>query len=1016
MGLNIKNRYNRITFVISIFLCLLFYTCSLAQNIPPFHHISTAEGLPNNNIKWITTDEYGMAWIAAENGIARFDGTSVDVFKSGGIDSYGPAGGNVHYIGLVPGSHSVWIGATTGLSRYDQKTGNWSRIPILYNNELKAPLPTYIYPFHVDDKKVVWMYVGYYGSICKYYPLSGRLVPVTRFSNGKVYTPDTLFSELRYTVSALPSGIYFAKDYDENLNEKKLYGDNSNSEFFTNRCYYKTSTELWMATDQGLVRSNPHSGEYELFKFPSGITALCPDKLNPHHLWVGTGRHGVYRFNTSADTADLHIEHDPENQYSIRSNQITFLHADTLGKLYIGLAGKGMAYADFSHSFFSSVLGNLQSKKLDVNNSISHIFPLEDGAYLLGTTGSGLLRVTADNGHINSVRNIAGEQIYSGIKINDRYLLQSSQGFYFYDALDGNIEPLKPEKSLNLHVFNWVRLRNGLIYAGTDAGFLRVVTESGSIKFEGVPEVSEVLHYNYIQYVNYDTEDDLIYIKTNYTDFFVFKYTDGGFVNLKKLHNQNYLLNDLIPSPWNGRFLLAATSAGIKIWDKSALEWVEDKRNIFNQNIMSLSFHPYIGLWAATDNGLYRYSKNKKIFQRFDLRNGLSAEQFSSGKAILKRRMVLGSINGITMVPIAPKLSYVPQAKWVVKNAFAGKTKISAFNPTQFPDTLIVPENISDFSMDVTIQGVSENTGGHISYRLSGADYTWQNAENNAVSISYKRLSPGNYSLELFYYPNWPAKHVFIKNVTIIVKPAFYQTRWFFWTLVVINIGIVVGIVRLFILRQKRIAKQRMRVIMESQENERARIAADLHDDLGGKLSTLKLLLEETGRQKSELKDFNLYTGSMDMLDQSISDLRTALFNLNPRTLSESGFFSALIYLGKRIDSSGGLRIYIKIPDVIRNVRFSDETETVLYRVMQELMNNTIKHAKASKIEISFEIKNAQLIALYSDDGKGFDDSLVEKGLGLRNIRARVNLINGRVQFTSSVGRGVKVVIFIPVN
>jgi ligand-binding sensor domain-containing protein len=523
MILDKKNRYDGISFVISIFLCLIFHVDSFTQSIPAFHHISTAEGLPNNNIKWIATDEFGMVWIAAENGVARFDGTSVDAFKSGGSNSYGPAGGNVHYIGLVPGSNSVWIGATTGLSRYDQKTGNWSRIPILYNDELKAPLPTYIYPFHIDNKKVVWLYVGNYGSICKFYPATGALVKVKSSSDGRVYTPDSLFSKLRYTASAVQPGLFLAEYRTGTAVEKRLYGKDVESSFFTERCYFPKPNELWMATDRGLVLSNPISGNYKLFEFPSAVTALCPDKLNPEYIWLGTNNHGIYRFDMRSNIADLHIEHDPENQYSIRSNQITFLHADSLGRLYAGLAGKGVAYTDFSHSLFSSLLGNLQSKQLGINNSITHVFPLPNGDYLLGTASSGLIHVSADNQKIKPVRGISGEQVYSGIQLNDKYLIQSSEGFYFYDINSQKVELLSSlDKKAKFQVFNWIKLGNGQLYAGTNIAFFKVIIASGTIKFEKVDEVSKVLDYNYIQYVNYDIEDDLIYIKTNYTDFSVF--------------------------------------------------------------------------------------------------------------------------------------------------------------------------------------------------------------------------------------------------------------------------------------------------------------------------------------------------------------------------------------------------------------------------------------------------------------------------------------------------------------
>eukprot|EP01034_Spumella_vulgaris_P002437 gene2437-3172_t len=174
-----------------------------AQDRLVFHHLSINEGLPNNTIHYITDDAYGMTWIATDNGIARFDGKTMDVYRAGEPNSYGPAGGNVDFIGTVPGSRGVWVGASTGLSRFEPQTGRWYRVPILYD-EQGGPLPTYAYPFHIDDKGDVWIYVGRFGSICRYHPRSGALEPITRNSDGKTYTPDSLYRPLRTSASVLP--------------------------------------------------------------------------------------------------------------------------------------------------------------------------------------------------------------------------------------------------------------------------------------------------------------------------------------------------------------------------------------------------------------------------------------------------------------------------------------------------------------------------------------------------------------------------------------------------------------------------------------------------------------------------------------------------------------------------------------------------------------------------------------------------------------------------------------------
>ena len=985
-----------------------------AQQGYVFRHVSSNEGLPNNNVKWITTDEFGLIWIATENGIARFDGSFVDVFKAGS-NSYGPVGGSVHFMGVLPRSHLMWVGSTTGLSCYNQKNKRWYRVPLLYNSDTQTLLPTYVYPFHVDNRQQIWLYIGYYGSICTYRPTTGEIKPITKKSNGRIYTCDSLFAPLEHAVSLLPQGVCFARmGQDGQLSEKKLYAHEHPFGFFAERGYYPTQKRLWLATERGLVLSDPMDGSYEVYPFPSTVTAIAPDRKDTNTLWIGTQNNGIFQFDTQKRVAVSHIEHDPENLYSLRSNQITFLHTDTFGRLLVGLAGKGMAYTYLSHPFLTphSILLDKANK---ITYSINQLFPLDNGDYLVGTEGGGLLRMSKNHTLLHDLKRIEGERIYSAIRINREYIIQSSAGFWKYNMDTEKITILQAQKAPK-YVFQWLKIDNKL-FAATDKGFCYIELQGNTLAFTADKNINDVLDFTFIQYGYVDT-DSLLYIKSNYTDFAVFRYTGQGFSLVRHLSNQNYLLNDIIPYPWEKRYMLAATSAGIKVWDKEQKQWLGNENYFFNENIVSLSYHPYMGIWAATDNGLYRYAEKTKRFTKYGLQNGCSSEQFSGAKLVDDQIMMWGTVSGITHVPVRYQSTYLPKAYWALEKIESDGKKIENGCPSEFPTQVnVLPYNGTDFSLQISLQGIPEQQEGEIQYRLSGEDSVWKSVSAHAAFISYNRLSPGDYTLDVQYKPKWPAVGLFHKQIRITVLPAFYQTAWFKVLCFLLVLVVILLITRLVIRRQKSIDRQRMLAIVESQENERARIAADLHDDLGGKLSTLKLLLQETGRQHPTLKNMNLYTGSLELLDDSIFDLRTSLFNLNPRTLEENGVFAALEHLSQRVKSSGNIHIALEIPAEVSVRRFSLNVETVIYRILQELINNTLKHAHASSIDIRFDLKQeTQLFIYYFDNGKGFDPLTVNKGLGLENIRTRIHLVNGKVEFQSSAGQGVKVLIFIPVK
>lgn len=976
-----------------------------------FRHLSVTEGLPNNRINWITTDAYGMAWIATENGIVRFDGGTPELYKAGDENSYGPAGGEVHYMGAVPGVPGMWVGATTGLSRFDFRSGRWYRVPILYDPTLQTPLPTYVYPFHIDHRDDVWLYVGYYGSICRYDIRRNRLHTITEKSDGRVYTPEPLRTPLRHTASTLQSGVYLADFEGDVPTEKKILAGGTDLPAHVTRAYYARADELWLATDKGLLRVNPLDGSRIVYPFPSALTALAPDPRLPEYLWIGSHNDGIYRFHRTRGVSDLNLRHDAEDPYTLRSNQVSFLHADSLGRLWVGLSGKGVAYADLTQPLFEAGFSGPGVKEAGWNNQVTHLFAVSPGLYLAGTAGSGLWEFSRDGKTRRQIRSARGETVTGGITTGDAVLFQTSEGYFFYNRKTRAVQRLRvPAYMTGMHVFSWVEWENRLYVAG-DRGLFRVERRGDALTLEGVPEVNRGLNYIYIQYAA--AVGDRLFLKTNFTDFCVFRTQNDTLLKEVQLHHQNYLLNDILVPEGNPRFLLLATSAGIKVWDRPAERWLEKHPYRLNENVRSLAYSP-AGLWAATDNGLFRYDPGNKTFERFGLNDGLSSEAFTTARLRLADGLLWGTEKGTAFLVDRFPADTLRKPAWIVKTAHVDGKRLATFYPGRFPDTLVVPAGASEIGLEVSLQGVPPE--GRLTYRLRGVDPAEHEGTGNRSEVSYSRLSPGDYLLEWTYREKWPSRNVWQKRVYVRVEKAFYQTGGFRLGMIVLGVLLLWGGLRLIVYRQKIRARRRLRVVVDAQEKERARIAADLHDDLGGKLSTLKLLLEETGRQYPDLKQVPVYTGSLDMLDRSIGDLRTSLYSLNPRTLAEHGVFPALAHLCRRIAESGGPRVEFECAGSLKNKRFETEKETVLYRIAQELLANTLKHAGATEIRLAIEHPENALLLTYTDNGKGFDEAAVEKGLGMQNIRTRLHLAGGKMQLTSAAGQGLKVRIFIPVT
>ncbi len=216
------------------------------------------------------------------------------------------------------------------------------------------------------------------------------------------------------------------------------------------------------------------------------------------------------------------------------------------------------------------------------------------------------------------------------------------------------------------------------------------------------------------------------------------------------------------------------------------------------------------------------------------------------------------------------------------------------------------------------------------------------------------------------------------------------------------------------ILKQKQTRRRMLSAVIETEEKERKRFAEDLHDGLGPLLSSISLYVNELKsdkHEKSKKSEFLNY--STELIDEAIKSTRMIANNLMPGILSDYGLFTALNTFCDKIQKLGG--IHIKILSNLSDKRYEPAIEITLYRVLLELINNTLKHASASNISIDFSQTEKSIFIVYADDGIEFNVEKTmndpKKGLGLNNSISRIKSIAGKCEYISSEGKGTKVKI-----
>ncbi|MCD4732340.1 MAG: sensor histidine kinase [Bacteroidales bacterium] len=203
-----------------------------------------------------------------------------------------------------------------------------------------------------------------------------------------------------------------------------------------------------------------------------------------------------------------------------------------------------------------------------------------------------------------------------------------------------------------------------------------------------------------------------------------------------------------------------------------------------------------------------------------------------------------------------------------------------------------------------------------------------------------------------------------------------------------------------------------LKSMMEGQEHERSRMAKDLHDGLGGLLSSVKLHFNNIRIENKKLQQSADFQKALELLDTTSSEARKISHNLMPEALKKFGLIDALRDFCSNISNSGALNIDFQSYNI--NERLTEAKEIMIYRIVQELVNNIVKHAKASKAIVQLMCNDKMLYLTVEDNGRGFDPKKIKKNsAGMSNIRSRVDFLNGNLDIDSSPEKGTTVSINI---
>ena len=328
-----------------------------------------------------------------------------------------------------------------------------------------------------------------------------------------------------------------------------------------------------------------------------------------------------------------------------------------------------------------------------------------------------------------------------------------------------------------------------------------------------------------------------------------------------------------------------------------------------------------------------------------------------------------------------------------------------------------LPPGVRDLQIDYTATSLVAPDRMRFRYMLEGYDRDWQDVGTRRQAF-YTDLKPGEYGFRVIAANNSGVWNDAGASIHIAIAPAYYQTTWFLALSVVTALTLMWSAyrvrIRIIEKHQHEISALNER-LMKAQEQERIRIAGELHDGVMQHMLAVTMML---GTAKRRIADASDARPTLDKISDKLievgNDIRRLSHDLHPPILQEAGLSQAVRAYCEQFSASSGIPVLCEAGDGLDAL--SRGAALALFRIMQEAVGNAAKHAQAARISVQLMRSGDVVMLSVSDDGAGFDRNRLNTsgGLGLIMMRERAGQLNGTFEFNTEPGRGTAIRVLIP--
>jgi signal transduction histidine kinase/ligand-binding sensor domain-containing protein len=985
---------NRALQLLIVCILILVFVPGLVRSQYLIDKWTTADGLPQNSVNTIIQTHEGYMWLGTYGGFVRFDGFSFTKIgdEANGLQSERILALCESYDG------GIWIGTESrGLAKY--LDGSFKS----YENASGLDFIT-VFALYEDRDSVLW--IGstngvrciYKGQFRK--PPFGNSISTSVKSIRVTRAGDIWFSSV--------SGVY--RYHAGKLDTIKGVGPKKKIQVQT-FLMEDADGSLWFYGSEGLIHDI--SGEVEIISSKLIRNPAIVDKmaLDAHGVfWAGGLSAGILSVDLGRKSKIInHPLSDGKNNAKV---QCCFIGRE--GNRWIGTDGDGLVRIK---DRLIDVIGPEEGLR---HTTIEAVFEDSKKNLWVGTNDGGLYKKSL--GRFSQIKFFSTfyESIWSITEDKEGSIWAGSYGSGIWQIKNGGFKNFTTKDGLTYDdVLALYCDRDGIIWMGTERGGVTLYDHG---KFKSITEkdgLSNSSVHNFLQ-----DRNGTMWIGTlNGLN----KYKNG---KITVFTRENGLSNNYVRSIYedsDGILWFGTYGGGLNRLKDGKFTSITTRNGLYDNVVSVILEDDSSNLWMSCNNGIYRV--NRKQLNEFADGKISNVESIAYGT---EHGLISNETNGGSQ-PAGWKTKdgrlLFPTMKGLAVISLKRVTTNRIITPVQIVQVLV---NQHEFKIAPRIEipyGPSRQIEIHYSainftdptltryrFRLEGANEDWRDVRGRRVTY-FSNLSSGEYRFHVITANADGVWNYEGASVVLIVTPAFWET-WYFRIIGLCLIGIFIYLI--FMIKQKRqtriLEQQRefSHQLLDLYEAERKRIASELHDSIGQELLIIKnraMLALGDMKNKANIKE--QLNEISDTASQAIQETREISYNLRPYQIDRLGLTKAVESVINRAAKITQV-IFTSDIDPIDNV-VPKEIEIHLYRIVQESINNIIKHAQATTCKVTIKHWHERLNIDIEDNGKGFDtSSQANQGtpsFGIHGISERARLLGGTARIESIPGKGTRVLL-----